>query len=124
MFMKPVLLAVILTSLAAAATQRFVVQLSTEPAARFASRNFGESKAALTRPEVQKHRDRIGAEQDAVAARIQGLGGRIIERTDTALNSLIIELPGENVAQLSAIPGVKSVRPGRHYRPALDQASM
>jgi minor extracellular serine protease Vpr len=123
-FLKPFLLAAILPSLAGAATQRFVVQLSTEPAARFASRSFGESKASLIRPEVQKHRDRILAEQEAVAARIQDLGGRIIERTDTALNSLIIELPGENAAKLSAIPGIKSVHPGRRYRPTLDQASI
>ncbi len=110
--------------LAGAATQRFVVQLSTEPAARFASRSFGESKASLTRPEVQQHRNRIRSEQDAVAARIQDLGGRIIERTDTALNSLIIELPAENATKLAAIPGIKSVHAGRRYRPTLDQANI
>jgi minor extracellular serine protease Vpr len=123
-FLKPFLLAAILPLLAGAATQRFVVQLSTEPAARFASRSFGESKASLTRPEVQIHRERIRAEQDAVAARIQDLGGRIVERTDTALNSLIIELPGANAAKLSTIPGVKSVHPGRRYRTTLDQANI
>src|SRR5271165_6491096 len=99
---KTLLIVAALPLLAGAATRRYIVELSTEPAARFASRSFGERKESLARPEVQTHRDRIRTEQDQVAAQIQQLGGRILSRTDTASNTLAIELPEEKAAQLGS----------------------
>jgi minor extracellular serine protease Vpr len=121
---KTVLIAVALPILAGAATQRYIVDLSTEPAARFASRNFGERKEALARPEVQTHRTRIRTEQDNAAASIRALGGVIVSRTDTASNTLTVDLPEEKAASLSSVPGVKSYHKTRIYHLKLDQANV
>src|SRR5580698_8863839 len=87
------LIAAALPILAGAATNRYIVDLSTEPAARFASRNFGERKESLARPEVQAHRTRIRTEQDTIAASIRALGGVVLTRTDTASNTMTISIP-------------------------------
>ncbi len=120
---KALLIMAALPIFASAATLRYIVELSTEPAARFASRNFGERKESLARPEVLKHRQEIRVEQDSAAAEIQKLGGRIVGRTDTASNTLTIDLPEENAPKLSAIPGVKSYHKARILKANLDQSS-
>ncbi|HEY3836479.1 MAG TPA: S8 family serine peptidase, partial [Bryobacteraceae bacterium] len=121
---KTLLLIAALPILAGAATQRYIVDLSTEPAARFAARNFGERKEALARPEVQTHRTRIRTQQDNVAASIRALGGTIVSRTDTASNTLAVDLPEEKASSISSIAGVKSYHKTRLYRLKLDQANI
>src|SRR5262249_28086011 len=125
---KLALIASSLPILAGAATRRYVVELSTEPAAVFASRSLGSSSAnqreLLSRPEVQAHRTAIRNEQDNAMARIQRLGGTLVARTDTASNTVIVDLPEENAAKLASIPGVKDAHLPRRYRMALDQASV
>ena len=121
---KALLIIAALPLLAGAATRRYIVELSTEPAAHFASRSFGEHKESLARPEVQAHRAKIRAEQDQLAAQIQQLGGRVISRTDTASNTLAIELPEEKAAQLASLPGVKNYHLERKHKAMLDQTSI
>jgi minor extracellular serine protease Vpr len=123
-FIKTVLVVLALPLLAGAATRRYIVELSTEPAANFAARNFGAKKESLARPEVKKHLATIHSEQDNAAAEIQKLGGRVVERTDTTSNVLIVDLPEENAAKLSSVPGFKSSHRARRYDIALDQASI
>ena len=108
--------------LAGAANHRYIVELSAEPAARFAARNFGERRTSLARPEVEKQRQTIRSQQDTVAAEIRKLGGRIVERTDTAMNTLIVDLPEENAGKLSSIGGVKTLYKNRKHRAMMDQA--
>jgi minor extracellular serine protease Vpr len=117
-------IAIALPILAGAAQHRFIVEFSTEPAAVFAARNFGERKESLARPEVKAHRDKIRAEQDAAISQIQQLGGRVVARTATTSNSAIVDLPEENAAKLSAIPGVKAYHKERKFKVALDQANI
>jgi minor extracellular serine protease Vpr len=121
---KTLLIVAALPMLAGAATRRYIVELSTEPAARFASRSFGAHKEALTRPEVQTHRSNIRAEQDKLIAQIQQLGGRILSRTDTASNTLTVELPEENASKLATLSGVKNSHKERHFKAQLDQAGI
>ena len=121
---KTLLIIAALPLLAGAATRRYIVELSTEPAARFASRSFGERKESLARPEVQTHRAKIRSEQDLLAAQIQQLGGRILARTDTASNTLSVELPEEKAAQLGSLPGVKNYHLERKRKALLDQAGI
>jgi minor extracellular serine protease Vpr len=122
--LKLLLIAASLPILAGAATHRYIVELSTEPAALFASRSFGPHKESLSRPEVQAHRTAIRDEQDRAMAGIKELGGSLVSRTDTASNTVIVDLPEENAARLSSIPGVKDAHRPRRYRMALDQASV
>lgn len=110
--------------LAGAATRRYIVELSTEPAARFAGHAFGDRKGSLARPLVTGHRAAIRAEQDTAAAEIQKLGGLVVERTDTASNTLIVDLQEESAAKLSSVTGVKGYHRARRYKIALDQASI
>jgi minor extracellular serine protease Vpr len=117
-------IAVALPILAGAAQHRFIVEFSTEPAAAFAARNFGERRESLARPEVKTHRDRIRSEQDSAITQILQLGGRVVTRTATTSNTVTIELPEENAAKLSSIPGVKSYHKERRYKLMLDQASI
>ena len=121
---KTFLIVAALPLLAGAATRRYIVELSTEPAARFASRSFGAHKESLARPEVQTHRSKIRSEQDQLTAQIQQLGGRILSRTDTASNTLTVELPEENAAKLASLPGVKNWHKERLYKAYLDQANI
>src|SRR5689334_20128464 len=101
---KAVLVVAALPLLAGAATQRYVVELSTEPAARFAARSFGERRQSLARPEVQAHRRRIRSEQDAAISGMNRVGGRIVLRTDTTSNTIVVDLEEADAAKLSAIP--------------------
>lgn len=117
-------IAIALPILAGAAQHRFIVEFSTEPAAVFAGRNFGERKESLARPEVKVQRDKIRAEQDAAISQIQQLGGRVVARTATTSNTATVDLPEENAAKLSSIPGVKAYHKERKYKVALDQANI
>ena len=72
---------------ASAATRRYLVELSTEPG--------------------PAHRAEIRAEQDRVAISIQALGGVVISRTDTASNTLTVDLPEEKAPSLASIKGVR-----------------
>lgn len=121
---KSILIAAALPILAGAATHRYVVDLSTEPAAKFAARSFGERKESLARPEVKTQRAKIRAEQDGVAAKVHEFGGVLVTRTDTASNTIIIDLPEEKAASLSSIPGVKGYHAVRIYHAKLDQANI
>ena len=121
-FIKTVLIVAALPVLASAATKRFIVELSTEPAAKYASRSFGPRHESLARPEVQSHRVKIRKEQDQFAAAIQKLGGQVVSRTDTASNTVTVLLPEENAAKLASIAGVKNYHPERKYKARLDQA--
>src|SRR5580658_7710360 len=121
---KALLIIAALPLLASAATRRYTVELSTEPAAHFAARSFGAHKESLTRPEVQAQRTKVRAEQDQMAAAIEQLGGRILSRTDTASNTLTVALPEEKAAQLGALPGVKNYHLERQFKAKLDQASI
>ena len=103
---KTLFIVAIFPVLASAATHRYIVELTTEPAARFASRNFGAHKESLTRPEVTQHQARIKSEQDGVAAQVQLLGGTVVGRTNIASNVLMVDLPDEKAASLMSIPGV------------------
>ena len=119
---KTFLIAAALPIFASAAVNRYIVELSTEPAARFAARNFGERKESLARPEVKKHLAAIRAGQDSAATEILKFGGRILERTDTTSNTLIVEIADENAAKLSSVPGFKSYHKARRLKANLDQA--
>jgi subtilisin family serine protease len=121
---KTLLMTVALPILAGAATHRYTVELSTEPTVRYVSRSFGANKASLARPEAQIHGDKIRAEQDTVAQKVRALGGTVVGQTDTASNTLTIELPEEKAASLASIPGVKGYHVGRTYRAKLDQATL
>jgi minor extracellular serine protease Vpr len=121
-FVKALLICGAMPFLAGAANHRYIVELSAEPAARFAARNFGERRTSLARPEVEKQRQTIRSQQDTVAAEIRKLGGRIVERTDTAMNTLIVDLPEENAGKLSSIGGVKTLYKNRKHRAMMDQA--
>ena len=89
---KTLVIAIALPALAGAATRRYVVSLSTEPAVRFAGRSFGERRESLSRPEIQTHRTRIRTEQDRVAAKIRELGGKIVARNPRQLPTRSAEL--------------------------------
>ena len=121
---KTLLIVAALPLLAGAATRRYTVELSTEPAARFASRSFGPHAESLARPEVNAYRTRIRTEQDQLAASIQQLGGQILSRTDIASNTLTVSLPEEKAAQLGALPGVKNYHLEHRFKPLLDQAAI
>ena len=52
------------------------------------------------------------------------VNGKIVERTDTTSNMLIVDLPEENAAKISAIPGVKAFHKSRVFKEKLDQANL
>src|SRR5204862_330493 len=86
---------------------RYIVQLSTEPMARAASR---------------QHRTRIRDEQAAVRREVGRTRGRVTRALENVTNAVVVEIPDVEAAQLSSIPGVRRVYPVRLFHLLLDHA--
>lgn len=117
----------VLTSAAQVVPDQYIVQLSTEPAARLMNaeaHRFGvksrlaQSEAAL----ITARRQAIATEQDGVGAAIEARGAKVLRRIDTVGNMLIVVAPGLSQSDLAAIPGVVRVYQNHKRKPLLDRA--
>lgn len=62
-------------------------------------------------------RDRVQAQQDAIAARLASLGAVELARVQHVGNAIAVRVDVDRLAELRALPGVKRVRPARTLHP-------
>jgi len=65
----------------------------------------------LERAEKDQIKTRLRASQDALHAHIQGLGGTVLGKYQSAYNGIKVRIAVDRVEQLAALPGVIAVRP-------------
>lgn len=95
-----------------AADTRWFVVLDGKPLA--ATATPGRSAAPAAAP--ADRRAQLRWEQDVMAAVVESLGGRVLERYEVLNHALFVEVPEDQVAALRSAPGVKGVHRERHYQ--------
>ena len=75
-----------------------------------AGRTLSDAERAAIRGQLEQ-------QQSAVAARVAALGGTVVFAYQDAINGLSVTIDAGKVEQLSAVPGVKSVRLARIVKP-------
>lgn len=83
---------------------RYIVELSGEPAATYAVKTKGNLRAALA-----DRRAAIQSEQLPVRQAVQNTGGTVLASIDTVANALVVEIPDSQAASLNRLPGVLRV---------------
>ncbi|HLX43343.1 MAG TPA: S8 family serine peptidase [Bryobacteraceae bacterium] len=99
---------------------RYIVQFSTEPAAKIAAAKHARYSASDV--DVIARRSQIRAEHAAIESQIQAAGGAVVARYDTVFNGLAVQIADARAALLWSMPGVQAVFPDSARRPALDHA--
>ncbi len=83
-----------------------------------ASRLAGQFGAAA---QQRTYAAQPAARQNAFVRSANVLGAKELARVSKALNAVIVSVPANRLADLAKLPGVKSVRPVRHYERDLSQ---
>lgn len=95
-----------------------VVQLNDPPLAAVA----GKRSERLDTVTVQRaYAAQLAARQDSFMQSAGQLGATELARVSKALNAVIVSIPANRLAELAKLPGVKSVRPVRHYERDLSE---
>ena len=100
----------------AAGEIQVVVRLSAEPLAAASGRSARETGSRLSATQGRALLLDLNREQNALAARVRGLGGQETARLTKALNALIVTIDSSQVDALRGLPGVATVRPVRDYQ--------
>ncbi len=64
----------------------------------------------------------IKAQQAGMAMRLSALGAKELGRATIAINAIAVTVDASQIAQIAAMPGVKSVRPVRHHELHLSES--
>ncbi len=108
--------------------ERYVIELSAPPAASVQASliRSGILGRLNSHAAVESQRNRVHREQAVTARAVSRKGGVVLGATDTVLNALIVQMPGqtrtEAVQRLRALQGVTNVTPDRWFQPKLDRA--
>lgn len=98
-----------------------VVQLNAPALAEYVARTramFGPLSAAA---QQAAYATQLTSAQNAFVSTVRALGATEIARVHKALNAVILTVDADKISTLAQLPGVKSVRPVRHYERDLDQ---
>jgi subtilisin family serine protease len=99
---------------------RYIVELSGEPAAPYAAKR---GHRAHTSDSVYAARvAEIRTQHNTARAAAEQQGAEILDSTEGVLNALMVRIPATQAASLASIPGVLHVYPVRLYQPVLDHA--
>lgn len=82
------------------------LELDVPPPGLQAGASAAEQRIALVR-----------AQQDGIAARLPALGAIELARVQQVGNAMAVRIDADRIAELSALPGVKRVRPVRTLHP-------
>ena len=97
---------------------RYIVELTGEPAAR----RMAVEGVRANQVEAARHRASVRTEQAAARLAIEQAGGQVIESIETVGNALFVRMPASDAARLASLPGVKRVLPVREFKLVLDHA--
>lgn len=94
-------------SLESDAATRVIVELTADPVA------VAQSKAArqLSKAEKAAVRAKVKAEQKALKDKVKTAGGKVLAEMADAYNGVKVQVAGNKLGQLAAVPGVKAVHP-------------
>lgn len=95
-----------------------VVQLNDPPLAAVAGKRSERLGIAAAQ---RAYAAQLAARQDSFMQSAGQLGATELARVSKALNAVIVSIPANRLAKLAKLPGVKSVRPVRHYERDLSE---
>jgi uncharacterized repeat protein (TIGR01451 family) len=95
-----------------------VVQLNDPPLAAVAGKRSERLGIAAAQ---RAYAAQLAARQDSFMQSAGQLGATELARVSKALNAVIVSIPANRLAELAKLPGVKSVRPVRHYERDLSE---
>jgi hypothetical protein len=75
------------------------------------------AEPAVDRVQGSTRQERVGVQQDRVAAQVRALGGVEIARVRHARNALAVRIDRDRLPELKRIPGVLRVRPTETLHP-------
>lgn len=78
--------------------------------------NAKRGAGAMTGLQQRNYSNSLDERQQALITQIQALGGRVIARVKKAHNAVAVRIDASQVPQLSALAGVRAVRPVRNYQ--------
>jgi minor extracellular serine protease Vpr len=107
-----------------AGSHRYMVELSSPSVAEhIATQSHIAGKHISMDSEVARtRRQEIRREQKQLQTKLEGMGATVLDRTDTASNTLIVTMPDNLAGQVEALPGVKRVRKARPIKLSLDHS--
>jgi subtilisin family serine protease len=105
--------------MAAAAPNRYIVELEGEPVAGRLAR--GTRRIDFNSAAARREREAVRTGQRRSRREIERRG-RVLESVDTVANALIVEIEDSEAQALERAPGVKRVRRAREFRLLLDRA--
>jgi subtilisin family serine protease len=110
--MRPFLLAIFLVSISSGQVvpNRYVLELSGEPASPARSAGFAARRIAVRQMQAKAR------------AAIVAKGGAVVESLDTVFNGLIVNIPDARAAELLQIPGAVKLHVVRRVQPLLSHA--
>src|SRR5260370_4996573 len=79
-------------------------------------------RVALESETAKTRRQQLRDEQKQLQTTLEGLGVKILDRTETVSNTLIVDMPDNLVDQVAALPGVKRVHKARPVKMKIDHA--
>jgi subtilisin family serine protease len=71
---------------------------------------------SLTNRQQRNYSTTLESKQQELVARVEALGGRVIARVRKAHNAVAVRIDTSRLQELSALPGVRAVRPVRNYQ--------
>jgi subtilisin family serine protease len=78
--------------------------------------NAKRGAGTLTSSQQRTYSTALESKQQALMARVEALGGRAIARVRKAHNAVAVRIEASRLQELSALPGVRAVRPVRNYQ--------
>ena len=99
---------------------RYIVELSTEPAATVSIAKH--TRYSALDKDVQARRAQIQSEHRQMEQTINGLGGSVTHHYDTLVNAMAVTMTPAAAARLAQTPGVKGVYPVHRHHLLMDQA--
>jgi minor extracellular serine protease Vpr len=114
------LISMSICAIAATVPDRFLVQLSGEPAATHAVRVGHRAPAAD--PAFRARVSALKQQHLRMRAALEAAGAVVIGETSAVANVMIVRIPADRAAALASIPGVVRVHPVRMFYRTLDHA--
>ncbi|MGQ9904545.1 MAG: S8 family serine peptidase [Anaerolineae bacterium] len=98
-----------------------VVQLNAPALAEYVARSRAMLGPLSAAAQQAAYATQLTSAQNAFVKTVRALGATEIARVHKALNAVILSVDADKISTLAQLPGVKSVRPVRHYERDLDQ---
>ena len=105
-------------------SHRYMVELSGPSVAEHVATEEKRTgkRIALDSDVAKSRRQALRDEQKQVQTALEGLGVKVLDRTETVSNTLIVDMPDNLVDQVAALPGVKRIQKARPVKMKIDHA--